>query len=51
VLRHAGLGDPELRLDRRRDGAGRLLAVGEELEDPPPDRVAEDVERMHATSL
>jgi hypothetical protein len=26
-----------------------VLAVGEQLEDAPPDRVAEDVERVHAT--
>ena len=30
------------------DRAGGQLAVGQQLEDPPPHRVAEDVERFHA---
>ena len=47
VLRDGRLRDPELRLDDVADRAGRQLAVGEELEDPPPDRVAQDVERVH----
>ena len=47
VLRHGRLGDAELGLDDRGDRAGWELAVGQELEDPPPHRVAEDVERVH----
>jgi hypothetical protein len=47
VLRHARLRDAELGLDDGTDGARGLLAVGEELEDAPADRVAEDVERVH----
>ena len=47
VLRDGRLRDPELRLDDRGDRPGGQLAVGEQLEDPPPDRVAEDVERVH----
>ena len=31
--------------------AGGLLAVGEQLEDAPPDRVAEDVERVHGEEV
>ena len=48
VLGDGRLGDPELRLDDGADRARRPLAVGQQLQDPPPDRVAEDVERVHA---
>jgi hypothetical protein len=51
VLRDARLGDPELVLDDRGDGTRRLLAVGQQLQDPAPDRIAEDVERVHAGSI
>jgi hypothetical protein len=47
VLRDRRLADPELRLDDVGDGAGRALAVGEELKDPSSYRVAQDVERVH----
>jgi len=49
VLRHGGLGDAELRADRLGDPARAQLAIGEKLEDPPSDRVTEDIERMHGT--
>ena len=47
MLGHRRLGDPELLLDRGPDGAGALLAVGQQLEDPASDRIAEDVEGVH----
>ena len=47
VLRDRRLRDPELGLDDGGDRPGGVLAFGEELQDPPPDRVAEDVERVH----
>ena len=47
MLRHGRLRDPELGLDDGGDRARSRLPFGEELEDPPPDRVAEDVERVH----
>ena len=51
VLRHGRLRDAELRLDDGGDRARGQLAIGEQLEDPAPDRVAEDVERVHARIL
>jgi hypothetical protein len=48
VLGHRRLGDPELVLDDRGDRPCGQLTVGEKLEDSPPDRVAEDVERVHS---
>jgi hypothetical protein len=45
------LGDPELLLDHRGDVARRPLTVGEQLDDPPANRVAEDVEREHEANL
>jgi len=47
VLRHPGLRDPEVGLDDLADRAGGLLSVGQELEDPSPDRIAQNVERVH----
>ena len=47
VLRDGRLRDPELGLDDRGDRPRGQLAIGEQLEDPPPDRVAQDVERVH----
>jgi hypothetical protein len=47
VLGDPGLREAELLLHDGGDLAGRLLAVGEQLEDPPPDRVAQNLERMH----
>src|SRR5690606_21672463 len=51
VLGDGGLGDAVLALDDGGDRAGAQLAVGEELQDPAPDGVAEDVERVHAPSV
>ncbi len=47
MLRDGRLRDPELGADRGDQLAGRPLAVGQQLEDPPPHRVAEDVEGVH----
>jgi len=49
VLRHGRLGNAELRLHDRGDLPGGSLALGEQLQDPAPDRVAENVEGMHVT--
>ena len=51
VLRDGRLRDAELGLDDRGDRPRGQLAVGEQLEDPAADRVAEDVERVHAATL
>jgi prolyl-tRNA editing enzyme YbaK/EbsC (Cys-tRNA(Pro) deacylase) len=47
VLRHRRLGDAELLLDDGTDLTGRPLAVGEQVQDPPADRITEDVEGVH----
>ena len=47
VLRDRRLRDPELRLDDGADLPGGMLTIGEQLQDPPTDRVAEDVEGVH----
>ena len=47
VLGDRGLGDAEFGPDDLRDRPGRALALGQQLEDAPADRVAEDVERVH----
>ena len=51
MLGDRGLGDAELLLHDRGDLAGRLLAVGEQLQDAAADRVAEDVEGVHAATV
>ena len=51
MLRDGRLRDPELGLDDGGDRPGGQLAIGEQLEDPAPDRVAEDVERVHAPMI
>jgi hypothetical protein len=51
VLRHSGLGDAELVLDDRANRAGGPLTVGEKFQDPAPDRVTENIERAHKTSI
>ena len=51
MLGYRRLGDRELRLDGGTDGPRRLLAVGEQFENAPPDRIAEDVERVHIPKI
>ena len=51
VLRYRRLADVELRLDGGADGARGQFAVGEQFEDAPADRVAEDVKRVHHTDI
>lgn len=48
MLRDPRLGNPELRLDDGGDRTGGLLTLGEQLQDPAPHRVAENVERVHS---
>ena len=48
VLGDGRLRNAELVANRVGDGAGRLFTVDEELEDATPDRIAEDVEGVHA---
>jgi hypothetical protein len=47
MLRHSGLRDAELALDGRGDDPGRLLTVGQQLEDPPAHGITKDLERVH----
>ena len=51
MLGYRRLGDRELRLDGGTDGPCRLLAVGEQFENAPPDRIAEDVECVHIPKI
>ena len=51
MLGYRRLGDRELRLDSGTDGARRLLAVGEQFENAPPDRIAEDVKRVNSPKI
>jgi len=51
VLRDRGLRNAELRLDDAAQLAGRFLAIDKELEDPAPDRITEDVKRVHDSTL
>jgi len=48
VLGDRGLGDAELLLDGRADAPGALLAVGQQLQEPAPYRITEDVEGVHS---
>jgi hypothetical protein len=48
---HRRLADPELGGDHRDHLAGRVLALGEQLQDPASHRVAEHVERVHRLLL
>ena len=49
VLRHRRLSYAELCRDRCHHRTGRMLARGQELEDPTPDGITEDIQRVHAT--
>jgi hypothetical protein len=51
VLGDGRLADAELGADGGGDVPGRQLPVGEQFQDPPPDRVAENVEGVHAPSI
>ncbi len=51
VLRHRRLRDAELVLDDLAQLAGTELAVGEQLEQASPHRVAQDVECVHGPIL
>ena len=51
MLRHRRLGDRELGLDHRADRAGALLTLGKQLQDPAPDRIPENIERVHSRSI
>ena len=48
MLRDGRLRDPELGLDDGGQRPGGQLPIGEQLQDPPSDRVTQDVERVHA---
>jgi hypothetical protein len=45
------LADAELSLDHRADRACHLLPVDEDVEDAAADRIAEDIERVHAIGI
>ena len=51
VLGHGRLRDAEVALHDGGQLAGGVLAVGQQLEDPAPHRVSEDVERVHPANL
>ena len=51
MLRDGRLRDPELGLDDGGERPRGQLPVGEQLEDPPPDRVAQDIERVHVAMI
>ena len=50
MLGDGRLGDAELAFDDGGNRAGGVLLAGEELEDAPPDGVAEHVEGVHQDS-
>jgi hypothetical protein len=47
VARDGRLADAELALDDARNLAGRVIAAREKLDEATPNRVTEDVERVH----
>ena len=51
VVGDGGLADAELRADDVGQCARRLVALREQFDEPPADRIAEDVERVHATFI
>lgn len=51
VLRHGRLGNAELVLHNRGHLTGGPLTVGEQLENPPPNGITENVEGVHHTIL
>ncbi len=51
MLRDGRLRDAELVLDHGGDRSGGQLPFREKLEDAPPDRVAENIERVHGQMI
>jgi hypothetical protein len=51
MLGHRRLADAEFCGDRLHHRASRLFAGGQELQDPTPDRITEDVESVHMATL
>jgi hypothetical protein len=51
MLGHPGLGDAELLLDHLRNCSRGLLPTGQQLQDPAPDGIAENVERVHPATM
>ena len=51
VLRHRRLSDRELVLNGRTDRTRCQLSVGQQLEDAPADRIAQDIESVHHTTV
>ena len=51
VLRHRRLSYAKLCRDRCHHRTGRMLARGQELEDPTPDGITEDIQRVHTATL
>ncbi len=51
VLRHRRLSYAKLRRDRCHHRTGRMLPQGQELEDPTPDGITEDIQRVHTATL
>lgn len=49
VHRNPRLGDAEFALDDGRDRTRRLLALGEKLQNPTPNRIANRIESLHAS--
>lgn len=48
MLGDRGLADAELRLHDGADVTGGTFALGEQFQDPAPNRIAEDVKRAHS---
>ena len=51
VLRNRRLRDAEFGLDDSADVSGGCLTVGDQLEDATPDRIPEDIERVHVAMI
>lgn len=51
VLGDRRLGNAEFALDDRAEFPGRMFALGEQFQDPTPDRIPEYVERVHADDI
>ena len=51
MLRHGSLGDAELGSDGLDDLARGKLVAGQQFEDAAPNRVAEDIEGVHQSSI